>query len=664
MKGTPAVRRTPVILLALAVAGGVAAALPVGSAAAETPATIPQSHPLWATPSAKVSDVAASTRVTIRVYLKTRDAAAAEAAAQAVSDPRSPQFRQYLSTGDVKARFAPTDAQVGSVRSWLSGAGFALGSVPVNNAFVEATGSADAVNRTFNVHLGEYKVKGQTLRAADTDLHVPDALAATVLGVIGADQAESLIHPNHIGGSDTTTDTSNKAGGKPGVVPPPTGFRNSQPCSAYFGQKVDTTDPAYSGQQLPYAPCGYTPAQLRAAYGIADAVNAGIDGHGTTVAIVDAFASPTLYSDAATYASRNDPSHPLRASQFREIVYPPTPGSEGADQCGAAGWYGEQSLDVEAVHAMAPAAKILFVGGADCQDLSLDKALNEIVSKGSANMVSNSYGNAGEDLPATDVAAFHQIAVQAAMEGIGLYFSSGDSGDEAANLGQPEPDFSASDPWVTAVGGTSLGIDANGNKTVETGWETGKSVLTKGVWGPTNYLYGSGGGTSRLFPEPFYQKGTVPDALAAQNQTGTNRGRVVPDVSMLGDPNTGFLIGLTQTFPDGVYYDQYRIGGTSLASPLMAGFVADADQFTGIRHGFINPWLYLVTSHTPAIKDVKAATGGVIRVDYVDGTDPAAGLRTSARQFNSPDQTIHTTNGYDNVTGVGTPSGWWFLFLS
>jgi subtilase family serine protease len=139
---------------------------------------------------------------------------------------------------------------------------------------------------------------------------------------------------------------------------------------------------------------------------------------------------------------------------------------------------------------------------------------------------------------------------------------------------------------------------------------------------------------------------------------------VVPDISMLADPNTGFLMGETQTFPEGVFYDQFRIGGTSLASPLLAGMMADSDQFTHFHHGFINPMIYHVTARTPAISDVLPQTAAVARVDFANGTDATGGLLTSVRMFNDPDQTIHTTKGYDNVTGVGTPKGLLFLALS
>ncbi|HTI22305.1 MAG TPA: S53 family peptidase [Kutzneria sp.] len=658
-------RRTPAMLLALAMVGaGVSSLAP--SAAAAGQSVIPDSHPLWASPNAKVGNADTASKLTFRVYLKQADQAGLEAAATAVSDPNSSSYRKFLSTDEVKSRFAPTAGAVTAVRNWLTSAGFAAGEVPANNAYVEATGTVDQVQKAFGVSLGEYRVQGKTLRSQDRNLSVPAAVSSYVSGVINIDQAISLLKPSHVGGSGDATPNAvqpKAKTGQPAVAPPPAAFVNARPCSDYYGQKTDTTDPAYNGKQLPYVVCGYQPGQLRAASQLDVAGRFGLDGKGVTVAIVDAFASPTLYADAAEYAKRNDPAHPLTKSQYSQIVFPPTPGSEDPDQCDASGWYGEQSLDVEAVHAMAPGAKILYVGGADCSDEGLDKALNTIVSKNLAQIVSNSYGNRGEDVPADEVQAFQTIAIQAAAEGIGVYFSSGDDGDESHNLPAPSADFSASSPWVTAVGGTSLGIGKDGRKTFETGWASGKSTLGAGAWNPNAWLYGAGGGTSVLFPEPNYQKGVVPDALAKQNQTGANRGRVVPDISMDADPTTGMLIGLTQTFPDGtVKYGEYRIGGTSLASPLMAGLMAVADQFGG-RHGFINPWMYKALSHTPAITDVKPVDGGSVRVDFVNGTDDSNGFVRSVRTFNNQDETIHTTRGYDNITGLGTPSGLLFLGL-
>jgi subtilase family serine protease len=139
---------------------------------------------------------------------------------------------------------------------------------------------------------------------------------------------------------------------------------------------------------------------------------------------------------------------------------------------------------------------------------------------------------------------------------------------------------------------------------------------------------------------------------------------VVPDISVDADPTTGMLVGETQTFPDGVYYDQYRIGGTSLASPLFSGLVADANQLDHFDHGFLNPVLYQFTSRTGAIKDVTHVGGGAVRVDYVNGVDATGGEVRSVRTFDFTGLTIHTTPGYDRVTGLGTPNGVAFLRLS
>ncbi|HEY2701259.1 MAG TPA: S53 family peptidase [Pseudonocardiaceae bacterium] len=650
-------------------AGGLASAIP---AAAAGSTAIPQSQPAWATPQAKVATTSSTTQVSFRVYLNTPNESAAEAYAASVSNPNSEQYKQYLTPAQVKAQFAPSDTTVSSIRNWLTSAGFSIGDVPSNNLYVQATGNAAQINKAFSTQLGEYQVGSTTLRSTSGNVSVPSNLAPSVLGVLGLDQSKSVAVPNHTTGnatndaiSNTTKVISNATANKPAVVAPPAGFRNAQPCGAYYGQKTDTTDPAYNGQQLPYAPCGYNPSQLRSADGIAGAVSAGVDGHGQTVAIVDAFGSPTLYADASQYAKRNDPSHPLLASQYSQNVAPPTPGQEDPSQCDAAGWYGEQSLDVEAVHAMAPGAHILFEGAADCQDDSLDAAVNNVVAGHLANIISNSYLDLGEDLPAEDVQAFNQIAVQAVMEGIGLYFSSGDDGDDALQLGAPAANFSGTDPWVTSVGGTSEGIGKNGQKVVEAGWETGKAPLTNGAWGPTTYDYGSGGGTSVLFTQPSYQKGVVPNSLAKMYQTGKNLGRVVPDISEDADPTTGMLIGLTQTFPDGAYYDQYRIGGTSLAAPLLAGTMADADQLDGFHHGFINPVIYQFSSRTPAVTDVAPVHApGLVRVDYANSLDASQGYVYSVRTFADQTTTLHTTKGYDNVTGLGTTNGWLFLGLS
>ncbi len=361
---------------------------------------------------------------------------------------------------------------------------------------------------------------------------------------------------------------------------------------------------------------------------------------------------------------RHDPTHPLQPSQFSQLIFKATRKLQGPNQCDASGWYGEETLDVEAVHAIAPGASILYVGASDCLDVSLDKALNDVVANERAHIVSNSYGDFGEDIAPDEVVAFEQIVEQAVAQGIGVYFSSGDDGDEVATLGRAEPDFPASSPFVTAVGGTSLGVGAGGNVVLETGWETGKSTLDRNTWvpgPPGDFLYGSGGGTSRLFRQPKYQKNVVPHEIAVAN--GKPAGRVIPDISMVGDPNTGMRVGQTQKFSkkEGVHYDEYRIGGTSLSCPLLAAVVALADDLAGAPHGFINPALYGKTRKANALRDIQHVNGADVRVDFVNGLDAADGTVTSVRTFDFAGLAISTTPGYDRTTGLGVPAGRAFL---
>jgi hypothetical protein len=92
--------------------------------------------------------------------------------------------------------------------------------------------------------------------------------------------------------------------------------------------------------------------------------------------------------------------------------------------------------------------------------------------------------------------------------------------------------------------------------------------------------------------------------------------------------------------------------------------MAVANQLDHFDHGFVNPVLYKFTSRTRAIDDVRHVTGGVVRVDFVNGTDDKDGTVTSVRTFDFQGLAIHTAPGYDNVTGLGTPDGLAFLALS
>jgi subtilase family serine protease len=367
------------------------------------------------------------------------------------------------------------------------------------------------------------------------------------------------------------------------------------------------------------------------------------------VAITDAFASNFMSQDANHYAQEHgDGSY--GPGQYSEIVNTPFKHKgTGPAGCDASGWSGEEALDVEAVHAMAPDANIVYYGAASCYDTDFLDTLGQVVDDDAVQLVTNSWGEPSEGESAASVAAYEQIFLQGAIEGISFMFSSGDAGDDLASTGLKQTDMPTSDPYVTAVGGTSTAIGGDGSLAFQTGWGTQKYNLSSDgtSWTPAGYLYGAGGGYSSLFNRPGYQDGTVNSSY-----------RGVPDVAMDADPNTGMLVGLTQTFSDGVYYDEYRIGGTSLASPLFAGMTAlKIEANGGSGFGLLNPTIYANQSQFTDVKHTPAHPGDV-RVDYANGENASDGLLYSVRTFDQ-DASLSTGKGWDTVTGVGSPNEGW-----
>jgi subtilase family serine protease len=617
-----------------------------GTAASAAPGdrvTVPGTTPAWAKPALAAGAPAASDPVSFTVALPLRDAAAADRMAQDLADPSSKNYGNYLTAAQFNASFAPTDAAVSRVKSFLSGQGIKVTDVAQGNRWVAATGTVAQVNAAFGTVLKTYSWRGQRLRAPSAAVTVPTSIAGDVAQVTGLDQGALLRRPFNHRIPDGPSAQASPNASTPGATRPPVAQ-----CSTYWAQHSQTVPQAYGKTQLPTYICGYSPQQLQGAYGVGGAIAAGQDGHGVTVAIIDAYASPTMLSDANTYAATfGQPA--FRPGQYTETTFQPF---DLQNLCGGeAGWNGEETLDVEAVHSLAPGANVHYIGARNC-DTGIDEALNYVVQNHVADIVSNSYGNNGEDIPAATIQLEHSIFLQAAIEGIGMYFSSGDSGDEVTlgNTTTAQPDYPASDSLVTSVGGTSLGVDSRNGYLFETGWGTDRDVInyagataayTSPPPGP--FFFGAGGGTSTLFSEPWYQRGAVPSSLSRKN--GNTPMRVSPDVGAVADPYTGFAIGQTV----GGSFGLGAIGGTSLACPVFAGIQALAS--TGRHHaiGFANPLLYSLN-----------------RSVYRDVTPPGSPVAVTTPSASSlvtfdHDSSLFTARGYDNVTGLGSPRGWSFL---
>jgi subtilase family serine protease len=641
-----------------------AAVVLVVSAVTITPAeagdrvAVADSRPGWATGARGHAEP--GTPLSARVYLAGRDRRGLDAFVDSVSDPKSPEYGHFLTPAAFQDRFGPTKAQTDAVTSWLTSAGLTV--TRTDRHYVAVRGSVAQAEKAFGTTINTFQD-----RAADGAVHyapagpvtVPASVSSAVLGVTGLDNGSHRTKPLVTGDDDTL----------PG---PPSVVLRAGPCSTYHGQKPAGDKPPTYGHTGVWTNCGYTPQQIRSAYGLP----AGLTGKGQTVAVVDAYASPTIVSDVGTF-TKNHGVADFRPGQFTQNL----PGSwNSIADCGSSGWYIEEALDVTAVHDIAPDANVVYVGAASCNADDEQEALSRIVDNRLATIVTNSWNRDEENTTSqAERDAFEQIFKQGAAEGIGFYFSSGDCGADDPATGcpvygdGPYVEFPPSDPYVTAVGGTSMAVGANGKKMWQTGWNTVASKLTPdgtawtpepGTGYPSTYLSGAGGGTSLLYAQPSYQAKVVPTSLSKTTPGGKTLAapmRVVPDVAADADNNTGLLVGSTQHYPDGTdQYHETRWGGTSLAAPLFAGAQAVTQQVTGRPFGFANPAIYAQYG-TSALEDVTDTPGGpnillgVVRNDYSTPSDPASPLITRAQTFGHNGLT-HAVTGYDNVTGVGSPS--------
>ena len=283
---------------------------------------------------------------------------------------------------------------------------------------------------------------------------------------------------------------------------------------------------------------------------------------------------------------------------------------------------------------------------------------------------------------ASEIEVYDEIFQAGAAEGIGFFFSSGDSGYENPvedpGSDQQQVDFPTSSPYVTSVGGTSLAIGPLNNYEWETSWGTiidplaangqSWSSTPPGEW-PSGYDGSGGGGVSYNFAQPSYQQGVVPNSLATTLPNGTTNPtamRVIPDVSALADPSTGFLVGQTTLQPNGTTYafSLSRIGGTSVACPVFAGIEADARQAAGHPLGFANPVIYQ-RYHTSAFHDVTDHPfGPLVQLyevcnNYTDPDTKTGPLLTYLRAMGIDGEgaaALHAVPGYDDATGVGSPA--------
>ena len=617
--------------------------------------------------------------ITLTVHLKMHNQAAFDKAVEDLYTPGSSTYHQWLSNDEI-ARYAPSSAEVETVRKELQSHGLSVLSVSSDNLSIRARGPASSVESAFQTQIHEFERQGKTFHANVTPATLAGPAGALVHGVTGLTSfkmqpyVKFQINPRtgkpnvRPASSPSTQLTIKKAtGGFSGIATNDcfssaaavslTTAGASLPVGQYFGNIYDNSP----------LTCSWTPSQVQGHYGLTAAYKAGLDGTGQTVVIVDGPTDGTQLTADLTQFATLAGLPAITTSNFK-VLYPdgkPTALSLEVDN-----WQDEASLDVEWVHSIAPKAKIVIQIMPTEDWTEFEFAIDNARLNKLGNVISNSYGLPEALFGAFTVQGFEQVLKKAAAAGLAVNFSSGDGGDEGTGSpsggGQSYPATSA---YGTAIGGTSIGIPNGTTNGAEVGWGNNGAILSvavDSVFDPPlelGSLGGSGGGESTFIAKPSWQK----------SFTGT--GRQEPDISALADPYTGAVF---------VEFGQplAGIGGTSLASPIFSAIWAIADQKAGKSLGQAAPLLAKLPAG--AIHDVVPLSSPTNVAGIVFDTSGAtfyssdtllAPLYTTTQYFSSlwnltgeyvdlsfgTDTSLTVTKGWDNVTGWGVPNGLTFI---
>src|SRR5205807_10202764 len=158
------------------------------------------SAPTWANSNNYQGPADPTSYVGFRVYLAWNNPSAVEALAQAISDPHSASYGQYLTSAQFRQQFAPSQSQVGMVQSWLRSQGFSVEYTPANNHYVSAEGTVAKAEAAFGTSFGMYSVQGLTVRSPSSDVSIPSSLAGIVYGIIGLFDSSPFALTNHTRG--------------------------------------------------------------------------------------------------------------------------------------------------------------------------------------------------------------------------------------------------------------------------------------------------------------------------------------------------------------------------------------------------------------------------------------------------------------------------------
>lgn len=548
--------------------------------------------------------------VNVLLVLKLRNQPDLEDYIQQTITPGSRNYHQFLTTDQFASKYGATDAQIAQVQAFLKQQGL-TGTVLANKMAIRTSGTLAQFSTAFKtpIHTFVSPDTGRRYHKPTQDLVLPVNVSSTLLGATGLNTERKYISHRI---------QSPKAA-------QPQAQMNAMARAATAKAAPDpNSNPTATG-----VPGEYTVGDVANFYNVNPLYQRGITGKGATVAIVTL--SNFYPQDAYDYWDGIGlVTKPNRITQIHVD-------GGGAFDDGS----GETSLDVEQAGGLAPFADVLVYDAPNAGD-SFTNAFMQAVVDNKADTISTSWGlpeiynfaalnidgaSVTDTTDVGDLQIFHQILLEAAVQGQSTFAASGDSGayDTVRGLGYGTTpgtfnapltvDSPASDPYITAAGGTTLpfsyafrgGPTASIKNERVWAWDYIQDYFDKYVGKGVIDLFsvGGGGGVSVYWRTPLYQLFTQGIKTSEKKQTlafntstgpevllqlpGGFYGRNVPDISLNADPETGYIV--VSTVDGGVTAGS---GGTSFVAPQLNGISALLKQSTGHRVGFWNPQIYFV----------------------------------------------------------------------
>jgi len=581
--------------------------------------------PLRAGDTGDLGLVASDTPQTVSIVFKIRNQQDLERFISQSVDPSSRHFRDFMNTEEFADRYAPLPWDFFHVLEYIKKQGITVNEIMDNRMVIRATGTTAQFNALLNTELHEYSEHGHRFHRPSKNLQVPEEIKDIVLTVMGLD-TQPAVRSHSIDINQIIT---------------PDMMGNPLPLAVPSAQAAATGVPG-----------NLTVADVANLYNINPLYHQRINGGGQTLGI----ATMATFDPADAYAYWN--ALGLNVDPHRIQVIP-IDGGAGSDPIGVS----ETTLDVEQAGGLAYRSKILVYEAPNTSSGFLD-LFYRAVSDNRVDTLSVSWGLTEFFYDETTRQAYHQAFLEAAAQGIPVFAASGDAGafDVTRYYSAPyfsplnSVDFPASDPYITAAGGTTLptSLSIFGSNVVVPqerpwGWNYLENAVVQSqgqfVYDTQFFPVGGGGGVSSFFPVPTWQAG-IPGAQATPSDFSTwtyypsypdtsgsqfwgtlpsgFAGRNVPDVSLNADPLTGYQIYLDGSF-------RAFGGGTSFVAPQLNGIASLLTQATGGRLGFLNPQLYrLFAKHGygPRSPFRAITTGDNLYWQAGPHYNPASGLGT------------------------------------